>query len=101
MIRLGRIEVTGGFLLLLAWLNYLDRDFLLPMALMACLAHELGHLVAIRLCGGAIRRIRFTAVGAELELDRTLGYWQEGCPPWPGQGSTCCWRWPVVAPGGG
>lgn len=46
MIRLGRIEMTGGFLLLLAWLNYLDREFLLPMALAACGAHELGHLAA-------------------------------------------------------
>lgn len=83
---MGRIEVTGGFLLLLAWLNYLDRDFLLPMALLACLAHELGHLAAIRLCGGAVRRIRFTAVGAELELDRALGYWQEGVSALAGPG---------------
>lgn len=105
MIRLGRIEVTGGFLLLLAWLNYLDRDFLLPMALLACLAHELGHLAAIRLCGGAIRRIRFTAVGAELELDRALGYWQEGASALAGPGVNlllavaCCGsgRWMTFA----
>lgn len=83
---MGRIEVTGGFLLLLAWLNYLDRDHLLPMALLACLAHELGHLAAIRLFGGAVRRIRFTAVGAELELDRALGYWQEGASALAGPG---------------
>ena len=37
--RLGRVEVTGGFLRLLAWLNYLDRSFLLPMDLAACAAH--------------------------------------------------------------
>lgn len=86
MIRLGRIEVTGGFLLLLAWLNYLDRNFLLPMALAACGAHELGHLAAIRLFGGAVRRIRLTAVGAELELDRALGYWQEGMSALAGPG---------------
>ena len=75
---LGRVEVTGGFLLLLAWLNYLDRSFLVPMAVLACGAHELGHLLAIRLLGGSVREIRLTAIGAELVLSGPLGYWQEG-----------------------
>lgn len=86
MIRLGRVEITGGCLLLLAWLNYLDRDFLLPMALAACMAHELGHLSAVRLLGGDVRQIRLTAVGAELVLDRALGYWQEGVSALAGPG---------------
>ena len=30
--RLGRVEVTGGFLLLTAWLNYLDRQGVVPLA---------------------------------------------------------------------
>ena len=34
--RLGRVEVTGGFLLLTAWLNYLDRQGVVPLALLAC-----------------------------------------------------------------
>lgn len=76
--RLGRVEVTGGFLLLLAWLNYLDHSLLVPMALAACGAHELGHIAAIRLLGGTINEIRLTAVGAELVLARPLAYWQEG-----------------------
>ena len=29
----GRVEATGGFLLLVAWLNYLDRSLLVPLAL--------------------------------------------------------------------
>ena len=33
--RLGRVEVTGGFLLLTAWLNYLDRQGVVPLALLA------------------------------------------------------------------
>lgn len=88
MIRLGRVEITGGCLLLLAWLNYLDRDFLLPMALAACGAHELGHLAAVRLLGGSVKQIHLTAVGAELELelDRALGYWQEGVSALAGPG---------------
>ena len=44
MIRMGRVEATGGFFLLLAWLNYLDRTLVVPMALAACafLWHDLG-----------------------------------------------------------
>ena len=39
--RLGRVEVTGGFLLLTAWLNYLDRQGVVPLALLVCALHEL------------------------------------------------------------
>lgn len=96
MIRLGRVEVTSGFLLLLAWLNYLDRSFLVPMGLTACGVHELGHIFLIRQLGGSIRGIRLTAVGAELVLDRPLGYWQEGLSALAGPGANlllallCC-----------
>lgn len=76
--RLGRVEATGGFFLLLAWLNYLDRSLLVPLALSACALHELGHICAIRLLGGEIKGLRLTAIGAELLLDGPLSYWQEG-----------------------
>lgn len=76
--RVGRVEATGSFLLLLAWLNYLDRQAVVPLALAACLLHELGHYAAIRLMGGDVRLIRLTAVGAEMNLMGPLGYWQEG-----------------------
>ena len=99
MMRLGGVEVTGGFLLLLAWLNYLDRSFLVPMALLACAAHELGHISAIRLLGGSVRQFRLTAIGAELVLDRPMGYWQEGLSALAGPGvnlllalACCGWR---------
>ena len=94
--RLGRVEVTGGFLLLLAWLNYLDRSLLVPAALIACACHEFGHLITIRLLGGAVRGIRLTAIGAELVLARPLGYWQEGLSALAGPGANlllalaCC-----------
>ena len=82
----GRVEVTGGFLLLVAWLNYLDRSLLVPLALIACGIHELGHIFVIRRMGGAIKGIRITAIGAELILDRPLGYWQEGVSALAGPG---------------
>ena len=66
----GRVEVSGGFLLLMAWLNYLDRTLMVPLALTACVAHELGHVTAIYLLGGAIKEMHLTVVGAELELER-------------------------------
>ena len=43
------MEATGGFFLLAAWLNYLDRDRIVPLVMAACLLHELGHYLAIRL----------------------------------------------------
>lgn len=99
MIRLGRVEATGGFLLLAAWLNYWDRSFLVPMAIAACAAHELGHYLVIRLLGGNIKYVRLTAVGAEMVLNRPLGYWQEGLSALAGPGinlllalTFCCWE---------
>lgn len=83
----GRAEVTSGFLLLLAWLNYLDRSLLVPLALCACAAHELGHIFVIRLLGGRIKGIRLTSIGAELILARPLSYWQEGLSALAGPGT--------------
>lgn len=84
--RVGKLEITGGFFLILALLNYLDRQFMLPMAAAACTLHELGHYLAIRLAGGDVRLIRLTAVGAEMVLSRPLSYWQEGLAALAGPG---------------
>ena len=84
--RLGRVEATGGFFLLVAWLNYLDRQGLVPLALMACLLHELGHYLAIRCLGGNVRLVRLTAIGAEMVLPSALGYWREGVAALAGPG---------------
>ena len=74
----SRVEVTGGFLLLVAWLNYLDRSFVVPLALAACGVHELGHIFVIYLLNGDVKLIRLTVVGAEMVLEHPFGYWQEG-----------------------
>ena len=86
MTRPCKVEATVGFVLLVAWLNYLDRDLLVPMALAACCVHELGHIAVIQAMGGEIGEIRLTAVGAELVLARPLGYWQEGLSALAGPG---------------
>ena len=72
--RIGKLEVTAPFFLMLAWLNYLDRQGVVPLALLACALHELGHWAALRALGARVRRVRLTAVGAEMEVDRTLSY---------------------------
>lgn len=76
--KIGNWEATGGFFLVMAWLNYLDRQMILPLALTACLLHELGHYLTISVLGGTIKQIRLTAVGAEMVMARSLNYWQEG-----------------------
>ena len=47
---------------------------MVPLALLACALHELGHWAALRALGARVRRVRLTAVGAEMEVDRTLSY---------------------------
>ena len=53
-VQLGRVEATGGFLLLTAWLNYADTQGLIPLALAACALHEGGHLLALRAMGAEV-----------------------------------------------
>lgn len=62
---------------MMAWLNYCDRQNLLPPALCAAAVHELGHLGAICVVGGQVSRMRLTATGAELCLEGTLSYGRE------------------------
>lgn len=70
----GRVEVTAGFLLLMAWLNYTDTQGLLGWTVLACAAHELGHWCAVRLLGGRVSELRLTAVGAEMRFQGGLTY---------------------------
>ncbi|MBE6956638.1 MAG: peptidase M50 [Ruminococcaceae bacterium] len=79
MLRWGRVEVTGGFLLLMAWLNYCDTQGLLPLGVCAAVAHEAGHWLAIRLWGGRMGRLRLSAVGAQMQMVGILSYPAELC----------------------
>lgn len=72
--RIGRLEISGSFLLLAAWLNYLDRQQIVPMALLACALHELGHYWTARALGVRVSRLRLTAAGAEMAVDGTMPY---------------------------
>ena len=65
-----RVEVSPGFLVVLGALFWLDEGVgLLPWGLLACFFHELGHVVAAAVCGGHVRSLSLTVVGAELRMD--------------------------------
>lgn len=64
-----RLELSRGFLALLALLLWLDGEQgVLLCALLACSIHELGHLCAIWAAGASVKCFRITAVGAELVI---------------------------------
>lgn len=68
MLRWRKLEVSGGFLLLTAFLYYLGEGSLLFWTFIVGGVHELGHYAAIRLLGGEVVRLRLTCTGAELRL---------------------------------
>ena len=65
------------FWLVLLW--YLGYDVILACFLPAAILHELGHILAVWQCGGSVRRLRMSLLGAELVLDgrERLSYRQE------------------------
>lgn len=75
MLRLWKMEITGGFLLMAATLYYLDNGGFLLWAALACAFHELGHYIAIYGLGGKVSRLRLSVAGAEMALSsaRPLG----------------------------
>ena len=78
-LRWGRLEVSGGLLFWLALLWYWGYDRSLACFLPAAALHELGHILAVWQCGGAVRSLRLSLVGAELVLDgrERLSYGRE------------------------
>ena len=65
---LGRVEISGGALLVWALLYYMDNSGAALWVLLGCVCHELGHCLAVRALGGRISRLRLTFAGAELRL---------------------------------
>jgi len=74
------LEVSPGFLLMLAAAFWMDRSIgLMPWVLLACAIHEIGHLSAAAMVGGTPEKLRLTAIGAELTFSYKclLSYWKE------------------------
>lgn len=91
--RLGRVEVSGWFLLLLAWLNYTDTQGLIPMAILSCALHEAGHWLAIQAVGGEVTGLRLGMAGAEMVLGRPLSYGREILCALAGPGVSLALAW--------
>ena len=69
------IRISGGFLILLAVLLWLDRGLgILFPALAAAAIHELGHFLAAYLLGGTVRRINLTVCGAEMSFEENAQF---------------------------
>ena len=60
------IETDGGFWLILGLMVLLFPMRVLAGILLAAAIHEAGHILAVRLCGGRLNRIRLHIGGAEL-----------------------------------
>ena len=75
--RIGNVTISGGALLLAAWLNYLDRQELFLPALLACGLHEAGHYAVLRWMGNDVKEIHITVSGAEMVVRNPMSYGQE------------------------
>lgn len=64
------VTCAPSFLLLAAVLVLIDGEGILPWAALAAVFHELGHYIAVRLQGGAVKSLRLTISGGEMTLDR-------------------------------
>ena len=64
------VRLCPGFLLLAAALVFLDGESVLPWAALAAAVHELGHYTAVHLQGGAVKELRLTISGGEMDLGR-------------------------------
>ena len=71
------LSASPGFVLLAAFLFFCGGWAAVTALFTSVLAHELGHLTAILLSGAEVRRLRFGAAGAVIDLDGSLSRRQE------------------------
>ena len=64
----SRFRVSAGAILLLSALYFLGGFISLSALLLAAAAHELGHMIAVKLLGGGIKSLRFEASGMCMSL---------------------------------
>ena len=75
MLRWGKLEIGWGFPVLAAVSMLAGAEKALPIAVLSALSHETGHLLALRITGTRVERVRLTAFGAEIRADtRYLPY---------------------------
>lgn len=68
------VRITPGFLLTMAVMFWLDEGVgLLGWGVLACVVHELGHLLVGAALGGRPRWLSLSAVGLELNMEYPAG----------------------------
>ena len=80
------VETEGGFWLVLGLTALLFPLKLVAGLLLAAAVHELGHILAIRLTGGRVRKLTLHAAGARLDTD----------PMTPGREAVCALAGPAA-----
>lgn len=83
-----RVQISGGFALVMAGLLLADTGGIFPWAMLACLLHEGGHAGMIHLLGGRVDRLELTAWGAVMTpfRRRLFSYCEEFCIALAGPG---------------
>lgn len=64
-----KIKITGGFALLMSALYLLDNGGMLSALILSALVHELGHVAAIKLCGGKISGLTMDVTGFKIDFN--------------------------------
>lgn len=98
-----RVRVSVGFAALTVWFAAVNGPGLLAMVLSAAALHELGHWLALRLCGAEVRSLRIGLLGAVLEADcARLSYGRElaAVLAGPGMNLLCAWAFSRLGPPG-
>lgn len=74
MWRPPEITASGGFFLLVGWFALSCGCDLAALVLGAAAVHELGHLLALKICGGRVTRLRIGVLGAVMDVQGMMGY---------------------------
>ena len=74
---MGRLHSTGGLWLLVGALLLAAPLSLVGWTLLACVVHELGHYLAIRILGGEVEALQLTGLGAVMVPRGMFGYREE------------------------
>lgn len=76
-IRYKNVRLSLGFILAATVLVFLDCDGIIFAVIFAVLAHEGGHLIALRVCGGKPSTMHIVATGIEMSYYGILSYKQD------------------------
>jgi len=75
--RVGKVTIHAGFVLLVTALVWLDQGGLLWVVFAAAVLHELGHFIPLKLLGGRVSRLELNGGGVEMESTQTMSYGRE------------------------